>query len=308
MAAWNVGKYFESERLELTWKYAYRTEFLPLLMTYLGARSGTRILEVGCGTAMLSRQLATTLPNTKVIGLDKDPDLLASGISLISKEKLSNRISLVEGDTYRIPFRDKTFDMTTSHTLFCVLDDPTRALREHMRVTKLGGVVSAVACYCRSGNLPRYHGRYPLPGNDRVNELDHKFQHAFRISIRPSLLSIDHSVLAPDLVSEFEKCGLQNVQANGHLVLVCPGDARIPIEEGSAYAVSWYEREISRLVTLQMKYSEELTHDGFSTCEMDELIDLKKARQNYIQKNPGSIRQIMEAFVRPLVIVKGTRG
>ena len=33
-----VDGYFKGENLELTWRYAYRPEFVPLLLDYLGVQ------------------------------------------------------------------------------------------------------------------------------------------------------------------------------------------------------------------------------------------------------------------------------
>ena len=108
--------FFEGERLELTWRYAYRPEFVPLLMAYVGAQPGMHILEVGCGTGFLSRLIAQTLAEVRIVGLDPNEKSLNLGRQLLEKDKLTN-VELQHGTAYPIPFPDEAFDLVTSHTL-----------------------------------------------------------------------------------------------------------------------------------------------------------------------------------------------
>lgn len=109
--------YFQGDRMELGLRYAYRPEFVPLLMTYLGARPGKSIFEVGCGTGFLSRLLARTLPDVHVLGLDSDASLLEIARQMQEREGLKEDISWAQGDAFRLPFPDNCFDLVTSHRL-----------------------------------------------------------------------------------------------------------------------------------------------------------------------------------------------
>lgn len=117
-----VSGFFEGERLELAWRYAYRPEFVPLLLEYLGARPGTRILDVGCGSGFLSRLLARSLEGVQVVGLDADEKMLDLARQMLAREKrerkgLAAQVDLRPGDAYQIPFPDDTFDLVTSQTV-----------------------------------------------------------------------------------------------------------------------------------------------------------------------------------------------
>ena len=109
--------FFEGEKMERDWRYAYRPEFVPLLMDYLGARPGMRILDVGCGSGFLSRLLVRTLDDVEVVGLEADEKMLDLGRRALEAEKLTDRVELLEGDAYHHPFPDETFDLVTSQTL-----------------------------------------------------------------------------------------------------------------------------------------------------------------------------------------------
>lgn len=109
--------YFQGDRMELGLRYAYRPEFVPLLMAYLGARPGTSVLEVGCGSGFLARLLARTLPDVRVHGLDSDASLLDVAGQMQARDGRKGQISWGQADAFRLPFRDDHFDLVTSHRL-----------------------------------------------------------------------------------------------------------------------------------------------------------------------------------------------
>ncbi len=108
---------FEGERLELIWRYAYRPEFQPLLISYLAATQGMKILESGCGTGFLSRLLVKNLEDVHITAVDLDEKLLELGREMANREKLSDKIKFQKGDAYKLPFPDESFDLVTSQTL-----------------------------------------------------------------------------------------------------------------------------------------------------------------------------------------------
>jgi ubiquinone/menaquinone biosynthesis C-methylase UbiE len=106
--------YFKGDLMELNLRYAYRPEYIPLLLDYLGAGTGSRILEVGCGSGFLARLLARSLEQVEVIGLDTDLDLLELAEQMVTREGLDERIILLQGEAGRLPFPDGSFDLVTS--------------------------------------------------------------------------------------------------------------------------------------------------------------------------------------------------
>ncbi|MDX1414388.1 MAG: hypothetical protein R3293_09375 [Candidatus Promineifilaceae bacterium] len=185
------------------------------------------------------------------------------------------------------------------------MSDVAQALREQVRVAIPGGTVSAVACFCHGGGLPHYHGRYPLAGNQRIDELSVKLDRIWRKNIRPELLGVDHTVPNLDLAWQFKEAGLQEVQVNGHLSLVSPGDNRIPAVEGANYAIIRQKKALDRLVQMQEKHGRRLARLGFSQVEFEELLKLKRARLRYMQEQGDEVRQVMEVFTYALLMVKG---
>jgi hypothetical protein len=180
-------------------------------------------------------------------------------------------------------------------------------LREQIRVTRPQGTVSAVACFCHTDGLPHYHGRYPLPGNHRIDDLAYKLWGVFLRAVRPSLLGIDLSVVNQELLWEFREAGLERVQIEGHLTLVSPGDDRIPLEDGAAYALARHKAALDRVTNMQEKHGDALAAAGFSKAEFEELIELKRARGEYLQADPSRVREVMEVYTNSLLIVRGTK-
>ncbi len=83
-----------------------------------------RILDVGCGEGALTRVLRDECPG-EVVGCDRDARLLAEMEG-----------PTVQGDTYRLPFTDDSFDLVVCQALLINLSDPARAVREFARVAR----------------------------------------------------------------------------------------------------------------------------------------------------------------------------
>jgi SAM-dependent methyltransferase len=299
--------FWEGESLELGRRYAYPPESLPLLLNYLGAQAQMRILDVGCGSGFLTRLLARSLPEVNVVGLDADEKLLELAHQQLAEEGLENRVELLQGNAYELPFEPESFDLTTSYTVLCIMSDPMKALREQIRVTRKGGYVSAVTCFCHTDNLPHYHGRYPLPGNHRVDELNYQLWRTWRQAIRPRLLDVDHDIVNQDILWQFRASGLKDIRIDGHLMLFSPGDDRVSVEEGAAYALASHRLTLERLENWRREHGEELAEAGFSSEDFEELLELKRARYEYLQEDPARIREVMEVFTDPLIITRGTK-
>jgi ubiquinone/menaquinone biosynthesis C-methylase UbiE len=98
--------------------------------------AATRLLDVGCGTGIVTRRLAAARPATRVTGAD-----LTYGMARMAAARLPGAIVLA--DSRALPFPDATFDAVTSVWLLHLLDgrDDVRAVvAECARVLRPGGV------------------------------------------------------------------------------------------------------------------------------------------------------------------------
>lgn len=186
-------------------------------------------------------------------------------------------------------------------------DDVAQALREQMRVVRVGGYVSAVVCFCHTDGLPHYHGCFPLAGNGRIGELTHKLWQLFRRHVRPTILKADLTTPTQALAWQFRQAGLEDVVVNGHLAVVSPGDGRFSLEEAAEYARARHERDWERLCGLWEQHAAALIAVGFSQAEYDELLALTTERDSYLQTEPAKVREVMEVYTDPLLIVRGRK-
>ncbi|MDN3021971.1 class I SAM-dependent methyltransferase [Streptomyces sp. S.PB5] len=95
-----------------------------------------RLLDVACGTGIVTRRFARALPAARVTGAD-----LTYGMARMAAGRLPGAIVLA--DSRRLPFPDGTFDAVTSVWLLHLVDeaDDVRSIvAECARVLKPGGV------------------------------------------------------------------------------------------------------------------------------------------------------------------------
>jgi SAM-dependent methyltransferase len=107
------------------------------------------VLEVGCGTGVITEELAR-LGAARVVGLDLDPVMLAFA------RRQGGSVTYVQGDAHALPFPGGSFDAVVCHYLLLWLADPGQGVREMARVVRPAGAVVACA-------EPDYGGRVDYP-------------------------------------------------------------------------------------------------------------------------------------------------
>lgn len=113
-------------------------------MAALALAPGEAVLEVGCGNGVFLPLLARAVgPTGRVVGLDHAPTFVAEARARVAGEGLDGHVTVEEGDAYRLPFPDDTFDAAHCERVLLHLDDPTAAIRELRRVVRPGGRVVA---------------------------------------------------------------------------------------------------------------------------------------------------------------------
>lgn len=108
------------------------------LVQFAGVRAGERMLDVACGTGVVTVTAAQL--GAKVRGLDLAPALLARAKQ--NAEIAGVDIDFVEGDVEALPYGDGEFDVVLSQFGHMFAPRPEVAIAEMLRVLKPGGRIA----------------------------------------------------------------------------------------------------------------------------------------------------------------------
>jgi len=102
-------------------------------------KSGHRVLDLGCGTATLTLLIKKTHREATVVGLDGDPKIL--GIAKNKATRAGLEITVDQGMSFDLPYREASFDRVVSSLVFHHLnrDNKVATLNEVHRVLRAGG-------------------------------------------------------------------------------------------------------------------------------------------------------------------------
>jgi ubiquinone/menaquinone biosynthesis C-methylase UbiE len=107
---------------------------------------GARVLDVGCGTGVLTRALAQ---HGEATGVDINEGMLA--VARQHAPEVDFRVGRAEA----LPFHDGSFDAVTCQFGLMFFEDPARALRQMRRVVGPGGTIT-LAVWDALPNSPGY--------------------------------------------------------------------------------------------------------------------------------------------------------
>lgn len=111
------------------------------LLEALAIAPGESVLEVGCGSGVIMRELARrTAGANRLIGRDMSPYLLREARALARREGLLDYIDFGKGRAEALPLPDGAVDVALSSTVF-EEGDAELMLSEIVRVTRPGGRV-----------------------------------------------------------------------------------------------------------------------------------------------------------------------
>jgi SAM-dependent methyltransferase len=135
---------------------ALMQEWAPRVADAAGISPGDRVLDVACGTGVLTREAAGRAgPSGAVTGLDLSPEMLAVAA------RLSPELRWQQGSADALPFPDQSFDAVVSQFGLMFFPDPVAGLREMMRVLVPGGRL-AVAVWGSLDDTPAYAAEVEL--------------------------------------------------------------------------------------------------------------------------------------------------
>jgi len=131
--------------LELRGAQAHQRRLRRTFLTFVGIRAGWRVLDVGCGTGVVTRDLAARVgPRGRVVAVDPSRTFLREARRRARAAELAGRCAFRVADGTRLPFGAGGFDATLAVTVFLHVPDSDRILAEMLRVTRPGGRVAVL--------------------------------------------------------------------------------------------------------------------------------------------------------------------
>lgn len=109
---------------------------------------GARVLDVGCGPGMLTRELVRRLGPGQVSAVDPSPPFVETAAARFPGTDV--RPARAE----RLPYDDDTFDAALAQLVVHFMTDPAGGLREMARVTRPGGTVATCVWDHSGGSGP----------------------------------------------------------------------------------------------------------------------------------------------------------
>lgn len=119
----------------------------PRFIEFAGVSSGSRVLDVGCGTGNLSFCLARNPSIEGVVGID----FSSAYVDYARGRNRDPRIGFQQGDACALPFEDASFDHSLSMLVLQFIPQAELAVREMRRVTRPGGTLAAATWDTRGG-------------------------------------------------------------------------------------------------------------------------------------------------------------
>ena len=114
----------------------YGAELARGLIELAEIAPGARVLDVGCGTGLLTDALAAVVGSPNVAAVDPSEPFAESCLARVAGADV--RVGRAED----LPFHDASFDAVLSQLVVNFLTDPAAGVTEMRRVTRPGGVVA----------------------------------------------------------------------------------------------------------------------------------------------------------------------
>lgn len=232
------ARYLEQARRQL---FARHPDYLPFLVRHLGVHPGMTVVDVGCGTGVYTRILASRLHGEGIaIGVDVHPGMIERAKEQTQAEGWGALIEYRAADATALPLPDGCADVVFCNSLLWLLRDPVAALREMRRVLAPGG--RALAAEPDGGLVHSFD-----PERPRLSELERRFQECF---VRGSLMLDRHDYeVGRRLPALFLKAGFVAIRAYPRLFVAAGCDLGDDPQVGLEARLDEYEQALAAILS-----------------------------------------------------------
>ena len=126
-----------AERLESRGKDSVFSGLTRKYLKHLTISPNHRIIEVGCGTGVVLRELARHYDlKSEIYGVDHCPSFVLAAGQNTEAENLPINLEFKVGDAHSLDFSDNYFDLVIAHTVLSHVTEPAKVLAEMARVAR----------------------------------------------------------------------------------------------------------------------------------------------------------------------------
>ena len=177
------------------------------LAAFVDLQPGERVIDIGCGTGLVSRALELEHSTLEHMGIDLSPDMISKARHHTGS---APGVHFTVMDAHRLVFNDDMFDVAVLGQSLAYLEDPWQAFAEIRRVLRPGGRI-AISCRCRSLSTP-------------AQEVF--FERLERLAIRRARTPAHHALFGEPWVlsNMLEMAGFTDIRGTQLLVGVRAGD------------------------------------------------------------------------------------
>ena len=264
------AQYLEQARRQL---FARHPDYLPYLLHHLDIHPGMSVLDVGAGTGVYTRLMASRLQGEgRAVGVELQPALVRDAAQHAHDEGWGDLIEFHVGDALALPFADATFDLVFCNSFLWLQPEPLRALAEMRRVLRPGG--RAVAAEPDGGLVHSFD-----PERPRMSELELRFQECFIRGVR-SLDGHDYEV-GRKLASLFLTANFVRVRALPRLFVAAGCDLGDEPQRAATERLLEYRQGLAALASTdesvraaRERRAERARAGGMTDAELQELEQL----------------------------------
>jgi SAM-dependent methyltransferase len=240
------------------------------------------IVEVGCGSGFFTDKLVRIASELKKLVAVEPDDVLRE----YAKSKLSTKVEFIKGTAEDIPFPDDFADLTICHIVLSNLPNVHKAVSEMARITKRGGIVSAIE--------PGQSRMHYCP-DPKLDEMEEKTEQAFGKGIwnlRSKVIDYSNDLRNKNAryAEVFHSCGLVNVEVHGILSAFLLSDPRRKRRE----ILLWLKKRLSLMETDSDRVKVILQRGGLSEPYIKEYYQTKKNYLKNLIKHPEQIARTHE--------------